>query len=234
VTVTPSLARLTLAVLLVLTAVGAQPAAAAPVPPPPTLSGEQFLTNSVTTSGCTQALFFSFFTYSATGNASGPYPGKFSESGTVFLGQQNQTPPGGSLVPLGDILSWSADFTISSGVRVVTGTKSLLGPPPNPPFSGLLLGACADNVPGNCGAGCVVTKIRDAGGQLSYEAQIEVKTKGGCFIDDGTSLATVQDLVFAPPDDDVQSRSSFLETFTSNRSVVEKAKCKAKNPPPGT
>jgi hypothetical protein len=231
VTVTPSRARRTFAALLALAAVGAPPATAAVVPPP-TLSGEGFLTNSVTTSGCNPALGFSFFTYTATGTASGPYPGKFSESGIVLIGQQNQTPPSGSVVPLGDILGLSADFTISSGIRVVTGTKDLLGPPPNPPFAGLL-GACADNAIGNCGTTCLITKIRDATATLSYNAQIDGNGKSGCFLDDGSALGTVQDVVFARPDD-VFSSSTFLENFTSNRSEVEKANCKVKGPPPGT
>ena len=226
---TRSRARLTFAVLLAVAALGAQPAAAAVVPPP-TLSGEGFLTYSLTTGGCSLALGFSFFTYTAMGTASGPYPGKFSESGIVVIGQQNQTPPAGSVVPLGAILGWSADFTISSGISVVRGTKSLLGPPPDPPFAGLL-GACADNAIGNCGTTCLITEIRDASAKLSYSAQIDGKGKRGCLLDEGSALGTVQDLVFARPDDALSS-STFLMSFTSNRHEVEKAKCKVKGPPP--
>jgi hypothetical protein len=229
VTVRPSRVGLTFAVLLAVAALGAQPAAAVP-PTPPTLAGEGFLTNSVTASGCNLALAFTFFTYRASGRASGPYPGRFAESGTVYIGQQNVSPPAGSIVPLGPVLAWSADFTISSRGRVVTGTGSVLGPPPNPPFAGLF-GACTDNAIGDCGTTCLVTKIRDATANLSYEAQIEDREYGACFLDHGSALATAQAVAFAPPDDALSS-STFLGNFTSNRTRTESAKCKGVSPAP--
>jgi hypothetical protein len=77
--------------------------AAAAQQAPPTLSGEAFHQHrpAITSADCTQAIFFS---YVATGTATGPYPGTFVERGTV-----------GSEV--------HATFAIESPVGRVTGTK---------------------------------------------------------------------------------------------------------------
>ena len=60
----------------------------------------------------------SWWTYSASGVATGPYPGSFTESGTVYI----DAPGTGATGP---VLSLHADFTISSGSTVVTGTKDM-------------------------------------------------------------------------------------------------------------
>ena len=55
------------------------------------------------------------FDFNTSGTATGPYPGSYTESGTVTF----QNAPGGI------ILSFSSSFTITSGANVITGTKQL-------------------------------------------------------------------------------------------------------------
>lgn len=55
-------------------------------------------------------------TFTATGVATGPYPGTFTETGTVVFGPQ---------APFGTVTSFEATFTITSVNGTVTGTKTL-------------------------------------------------------------------------------------------------------------
>lgn len=55
-------------------------------------------------------------TFTATGVATGPYPGTFTETGTVVFGPQ---------APFGTVTSFQAEFTITSVNGTVTGTKTL-------------------------------------------------------------------------------------------------------------
>jgi hypothetical protein len=61
------------------------------------------------------------FDFSTSGTAAGPYPGTYTESGSVTF----QNAPGGV------ILSFNSQFTITSGANVITGTKQLA--PVQPP-----------------------------------------------------------------------------------------------------
>jgi len=55
-------------------------------------------------------------TFTATGVATGPYPGTFTETGTVVFAPQ---------APFGTVTSFEANFTITSVNGTVTGTKKL-------------------------------------------------------------------------------------------------------------
>lgn len=70
------------------------------------------------------------FDFNTSGNATGPYPGAYTESGSVTF----QNAPGGV------ILGFSSQFTITSGANVITGTKRLA--PVQPPQGGNNLGSC--------------------------------------------------------------------------------------------
>lgn len=70
------------------------------------------------------------FDFNTSGTASGPHPGTYTESGSVTF----QNAPGGV------ILSFSSQFTITSGANVITGTKQLA--PVQPPEGGNNRGAC--------------------------------------------------------------------------------------------
>jgi hypothetical protein len=84
----------------------ALPAASSAAPPPPTLSGESFHQDipTITSIDCTAESLN--FTYSATGTATGPYPGTFTESGSMTS------------------THLSSSFTINSPVGRITGSKS--------------------------------------------------------------------------------------------------------------
>jgi hypothetical protein len=61
--------------------------------------------------------------FSASGNASGPYPGTFAETGTVTLGPRPAAPAG--VVSSAPVTSFSSNFTIESGLTTITGTATL-------------------------------------------------------------------------------------------------------------
>lgn len=70
------------------------------------------------------------FDFNTSGTASGPYPGTYTESGSVIF----QNAPGGV------ILNFNSQFTITSGANVVTGTKQLA--PDQPPLGINNRGVC--------------------------------------------------------------------------------------------
>jgi hypothetical protein len=95
--------------------------------PQPSLAGEVMLAGA--NSGAPGSTAFavtlwcggtapSHWTYSASGVASGPYPGTFTENGTVYVDATGLGEPG-------TVLSIHADFTIASGTTIVTGSKDL-------------------------------------------------------------------------------------------------------------
>ena len=104
------LSAATLLTLLVALPADAEP----PAPPPPTLTGERLEEQN----GVAQATYCSpeggQFTYTTSGEAEGPYPGTYTETGT------------GTIVGW-DLVSFTATFTIESSVGTVTGTKTLTG-----------------------------------------------------------------------------------------------------------
>jgi hypothetical protein len=95
------------------------------------LSGE-FLTSqgsggTTTVSGSCNPTGTSTINFSATGAANGPFPGTFTESGTVTIGAQGGTYPPGYYdgAKKGQIESFNSTFRIDSPSGVVTGTKTL-------------------------------------------------------------------------------------------------------------
>ena len=166
-------------------------AASAQTALPPSLEGEQFYaieapqfsSGTVDVSGsCTPtAGTTSTVTYQASGLATGPYPGTFTESGTLTA--TVTTLASNPFVGIGSVVTWTAEFTIDSPVGDVTGTKtrSLLVPeseffhcfgyaPPVQHFQAI-----------------------DARAYLSYEATIR-PADGGAFRDEGEALAEVTEL----------------------------------------
>ena len=151
---------------------------------PPSLQGEDFVAvdyggfvvvGQVEVSGsCVAEEGESFtITYEARGVASGPYPGTFTESGTVTA-----TTVGFDQRFLATVVTWDANFTIDSVVGDVIGTKTLIEVVP--------FGAWC--VPGNP----IQRPTLVADANLHYEATI--RTDAGTFTDEGESFAHVQDL----------------------------------------
>lgn len=154
-----------LAVIGSLAALAGAPAAGSQAAQP--LTGEFLLGSTVATSyegevDCDPA-GISTLTASATGTASGPYPGTFEETVTVTVGG-------------GQVLSVSAGFTILSGDTRIEGTKELASP------SGS--GGCQRTVTGS-----ICTEIFFASTLLTYSATIVGPT--GTSTENGTAtLAT--------------------------------------------
>jgi hypothetical protein len=158
---------------VVAAAVLAAPASAAV---PSTLSGEIFSNNpgegssSITAASCDPS-GNSTFSFEASGPAIGPYPGTFTETGTVTLGPQT---PGLFTA----VQSLTASFTISSAAGDVTGTKSVTGPT-NPVLGNA---ECLD-APDNARA----SNLNSAG--VTYDARIT--TPDGTFFDRGRADVNV-------------------------------------------
>jgi hypothetical protein len=132
-------------------------------PAPPTLTEEFFHQDrpTVTSGDCTTASLN--FSYSATGTASGPYPGTFTESGSMTSTQL------------------AASFTIDSPVGRVTGTKSGqagVGCALVPPCSGAA--ACE-----NFGASFNTVPFFPTGFSGSDTYQATITTANGAFSDNG-------------------------------------------------
>jgi hypothetical protein len=90
-----------------------------------TLVGEEMLVQdiSLSTIDCDPSRV-STVSYSASGIATGPYPGPFTVQGMVTIEPQTQPGPRTGTVE-GPLQSLSETFTINSALGTVTGTKSL-------------------------------------------------------------------------------------------------------------
>jgi hypothetical protein len=173
----------------------ALPASADKPVPPTSLDGESFNGVPTFSNESCHPEGTSSFDYSASGVASGPYPGTFSETGSVTVGPQ--TIPGEVALPVGTLTyktgplaTLEATFTIQSTLGVVTGTKTLV-------FGGL--GACEDSAQFQSFAGTqtVPVLLRRAGtnanNELSYTATIPTSKKMYC--DNGTSTLAMGEFI---------------------------------------
>ena len=128
-------------------------------------------TSSITNENCNPS-GTSSFDFEASGPAIGPYPGTFTETGTITIGPQTS----GFIAP---VLTLTASFTISSPAGDVTGTKSFTGPSDPLLFQG---GFCLDAPAVQRGANLI-----NAG--VTYDARIE--TADGTFHDTGRADVNV-------------------------------------------
>jgi hypothetical protein len=187
-------------------AAGLAPPAGAAVVPPPSLATEQLLAGPDSPGG--SGLFMSTFTcnadqsgqisFTTTGMAVGPYPGTFTEKGTVQVGAGT---------PAGPVTSLTTDFQIASGTTLIVGTKTLAVSPTDE-------GACADF--GFLGFDTLFTS------QVSYTATIEL-ADSSMFQDSGSGSVHGESavvggfLAVGPPTTGV---SEFEESFDTSNGVV--------------
>lgn len=138
------------------------------------LSGESFLASEIgnpgtsTVSGTCNPFGVSTFTFTVTGLAAGPYPGPFTETGTVTIG------------PSFNAGSFDSTFTIDSPAGSVVGSKSLAG------FEATSLGLCGTAASPTGGANALRFE-----GTVSYTATITAPT--GTGMDSGESFVNLQD-----------------------------------------
>jgi hypothetical protein len=185
-----------IAVVAAIFGLTAAPAQAAVAP----LTGETLLASEIgnpgtsTVSGTCDPLGTSTFTFTITGGASGPYPGTFSETGTVTLGAFGV--PGNPF----SATSFESAFTINSLAGTVSGTKSLVG------FEATSFGQCGSAAFPTGGANSLHFE-----GTVSYGATITAPTGSGT--DSGQSFVSLQD-------SQIRGQAgfngfSFAESFTS-------------------
>jgi hypothetical protein len=196
-------ARLSAGVALALLLVLSLPFAARAQTSGGTLNGE---TLSRSTAGTNDAAFqisnlmctqggVAGFDFNTSGTATGPYPGTYSESGSVTF----QNAPGGI------ILSFGSSFTITSGSNVITGTKTLA--PVQPPEGINNRGACQNLMNGNLSVSNIFVNV-----SAQYTANIP--TASGSVTETGTSRVSGSQNVARNPDGSVFSGFyGFNETY---------------------
>ena len=159
---------------------------------PPSLQGEQFNAQDGTggvanfgevdiSGSCTPTPGETFtLTYRVEGFALGPYPGTFTENGTVTVLLTTNVPgvPGSAT---GIVTSWRAEFTIDSYVGQVSGSKTLSATQPIYSFMAVCRRASPIFYP-------FTDQVQAIAG-LDYEATIRTAT--GTFTDRGLAEAQV-------------------------------------------
>jgi len=190
-----------LAMLLVIPSVGE-----AQTTPRPTLDGELLEDPAPTVNATCNPDGTSTITFEASGVATGPFPGTFTETGTATVGPQT-LPPTDVRVGTGTLTSFEAEFTIESLTgEVITGSKELLAEVE-------LGGTCQDEVR--------LVRLIDITEGLSYTAAIETP-ENQSFVDRGT--ATVE-VVEAEPSDPLPGLSTFTEVFKSEPLPTTREEC---------
>lgn len=135
------------------------------------------------------------FDFTTTGTATGPYPGTYSESGSVTF----QNAPGGV------ITSFSSQFTITSGANVITGTKQLA--PVQPPQGINNRGVCQPLQNGTLAISNIFIIV-------AAEYTANIPTAAGSVTETGTSRVSGSALVARNPDGSLNAASySFNETY---------------------
>lgn len=189
------------------TALGMAVATASAQTPPATLTGETF-TISPPTVTATCGTSSSTVSYTVSGAAIGPYPGTYTESGTLTIGPET-LPQFVNGYEFGPITSATINFSIDSPAGHVTGTKSL------PAITPDAFGLCYSPA---LGGGSFV-ELCACNSSLNYTATIDTPT--GTFGDRGVSgliLDQVQGTVLSNTffQDVIQETNTFMESFSSS------------------
>jgi hypothetical protein len=165
-------------------AVGISPVSANAETVPPDLGGEVLYASGLTWFNDPDAVVTTSYhcdenggsvTFSASGTATGPYPGTFTEDMTVTVGPDTSTGQR-------QIVSVNATFTIDSAVADVSGSKTL--DPSIQPASGLNFGSCY-NPPTGDPSVWFTESFEAHSPQLRYTAFI--RTSDATYVDSGTA-----------------------------------------------
>ena len=145
--------------------------------------------------------FMLTYTAQATFGAFGPYPGSFTETGTVTGVLTKFLFPGGRT---GTVTGWTADFTIDSPGPLA------IGPQVEVTGEKVLASSAGSEV--TCIRSFESTRSSEATATLAYEATIRTAT--GTFADRGESVASISE---EPPRGDVRV---FTEVFHLSTGVL--------------
>ena len=171
---------------------------------PPTLTGETFTISPPQVTASCNPGGTSSISFTVSGVAVGPYPGSYTESGTVLIGPQ-LGPPFVNTYAAGPVTSVDASFTITSPTGQVTGTKSLPAPTVD------AYGICQTLPAGSFYEVCACAL------SLAYTATVD--SAGAQYQDQGRAgliLDQVQGLVPIPFDGIIQPTNTFEESFASS------------------
>jgi hypothetical protein len=152
------------------------------------LNGEEFLVQDVTLTLDCDPSRVSTISFSASGVATGPYPGTFTAQGTVTIAPQTLAGPRPGTVA-GPLLSLRETFTIDSPAGTVTGVKKLIRKQPFDQSQGScqhVTGFATGNVTGVDGT------VVDVFSQPRYGAKI--REPGGTYHDRGDALFSFTEL----------------------------------------
>jgi hypothetical protein len=196
-------------------AAGAQ---AAPEPQRDTLDGEAFSVSDVQITNVNCKLDRqSTFDFRATGEASGPYGGTFTETGTALLGPQ--TSDFGGLFPDGPWVRINAVFTISTGQSLVRGEKHLTDATYNFPFNEVVCATFPNPTAPLVTSGYAVGGTSD---RMEYRATLSDppgSPRLRTCVDKGQSYLTLVDANYEVPSNPGASfnQKQFFESFTSTQ-----------------
>jgi hypothetical protein len=159
----------------------------------------------------------STFEFSATGDASGPYTGAFTETGTALLGPQ--TTDANGLFPDAPWVRIDASFTISAGEGVVTGEKHLSDATYNFPLNEVVCATFPNPTAPLVTSGYAVGGTSD---QMEYRATLSDppgSPKPRVCKDKGQSYSTLVDANYEVPTIPGASFNDkqFFESFTSTK-----------------
>lgn len=205
--------RLAFALTAVLTILASHPVLAAP-PSAATLTGEMLFTADPTDippflTDCDQS-GTSTFSYTVRGPATGPYPGTFTETGTVTMGPHfPEITPFGTLIHA-RVTSWTADFEILSPAGLVRGSKVFSGAPAG-------FARCVDGPP----AVLAPYTDRTAFALLTYEVRIH--TAQGVFWDRGITTPHISQCNCGSATG-FGRVASFLETYRSDLATASRGR----------
>jgi hypothetical protein len=175
--------------------------------PPATLTGEIFTISAPTVTATCDSTG-STVRYTVSGAAIGPYPGTYTESGTLTIGPET-LPKFVDGYQAGPITSATINFSVDSPAGQVTGTKSL------PAITSDAYGLCYSPA---LGGGSFV-ELCACNSPLNYTATINTPT--GQFGDRGISgltLDQVQGTVLTNTffHEVIEQTNTFMESFTSS------------------
>src|SRR4051794_669937 len=173
------------------------PCARAVAQAPPSLQGESLFGNFSQLQATCDSAGTSTLDFTASGTASGPYPGTFDETGHVTIGAQTNVNDPGQFLAFnsGSVTTLHVSFTIHSTAGDVPGTKDLTAP-----VGTTGEGVCA-TIAGNAGTdgvcqglfptspGTLEATLERADASATYDA-----TLPGSFRDTGRANMSVSDL----------------------------------------
>lgn len=177
---------------------------------PPGLGGET-LEGDPTITNCNVSVFGGTFTYKVSGVATGPYPGTFTERGTVAVGPEDEQ-------SRQEITDLSASFSISSPNGDVVGTKVYV--PNDGPYQNPATGECSEGFFGESNSGRAFVYYPE----LVYQAKITTPDGQTCTQEGFASLSLVEGSSVLP--------DSFTESFYNDLNNPNPSCEGGEDPPP--